>query len=159
MEYFKTYMQLETDNSEVIETISSFGMFCMDNPFKIAESVKEPTKRSWYDENGDDEYIPETGLYMSSYENEVKFGFKGSAFGANEKLKSFLEYLRKGMLKIYCEFNKIGRQHVRLKSIKQTLDRNPDSEDILIVAVTFKFNDPITDIKPIFLNEKVTKLG
>lgn len=159
MEYFKTYMQLETGNSEAIETISSFGMFCMDNPFKIAESVKEPTKRSWYDENGDDEYIPETGLYMSSYESEVKFGFKGSAFGANEKLKSFLEYLRKGMLKIYCEFNKIGRQHVRLKSIKQTLDRNPDSEDILIVAVTFKFNDPITDIKPIFSNGKVTKLG
>lgn len=159
MEYFKTYMQLETDNSKVVETISAFGMYCMDNPFKVADSVKEPTKRSWYDENGDDEYIPEEGLYMSSYENDVKFGFHGNAFAANEKLQLFLEYLRKGLLKMYCEFNQVGRQHVRLKSIKQTLDRDPGGEDILILTITFKFNDPITDIKPVFSNGKVTKLG
>ncbi len=159
MKYFKTYLQLETEGSVVIDTASSFGMYCMDNPFKTADSVKEPTKRSWYDENGDDEYIPKDGLYMSSYENDVKFGFCGSAFGANEKLKSFLEYLKKGMLKMYCEFNKVGRQHVRLKSIKQELDRDPNSEDILVITITFKFNDPITDIKPTFVNGNVTKLG
>lgn len=154
-------MQLERDDAEVIDTISSFGMYCMENPFKPCEAVKEPTKRSWNDEHGDDEYIGEEGLYMATYENEVKFGFKGTAFGANEKLKEFLEFLRKGMMKMYCEFNQLGRQHVRLKSIKPTLDRDPNDQDILIVSITFKFNDPITDIKPTMKdsNGKVTKLG
>ncbi len=160
-QYYRIYMQMEADGAEVVDTIASFGMYCMDNPFKMADAVKEPTKRSWYDEDGDDEYIPKEGLRLSSYENEVKFGFKGDAFGANEKLKSFLEYLKKGMMKMYCEFNKIGRQHVRLKSVKQTLDRNPDDADVLIVTVTFKFNDPKTDIQPLTTDTKgkVTQLG
>lgn len=154
-------MQREVDGADVVDTIASFGMYCMEDPFKMAEAVKEPTKRTWNDEHGDDEYIPKEGLYMASYENDVKFGFKGDAFGANEKLRSFLDYLRKGMMKWYCEYNRIGRQHVRIKSIKQDLYRDADNEDILIVTITFKFNDPVTDIKPTDRDSdgKITKLG
>lgn len=159
--YFRIYMQREVDGAEAIDTIASFGMYCMENPFKPCEAVKEPTKRTWNDEHGDDEYIGKDGLYMASYENDVKFGFKGNAFGANEKLKSFLEFLRKGMMMMYCEFNQVGRRHVRLKSVKQDLYRDKEDGDILIVTITFKFNDPVTDIKPITKdsNGKVTKLG
>ena len=86
---------------------------------------------------------------MAAYENEVKFLFKSNAFGANEKCKAFVDYLRtSGMIKMYCEFNKVGRRHVRLKSISPTLDRDPNNEDILTLSVTFKFNDPVTDIVP-----------
>ena len=51
---------------------------------------------------------------------------------------------------MYCEFNQIGRQHVRLKSISPDLYRYPDDEDLLTMSVTFKFNDPVTDIKPVY---------
>lgn len=158
--YYKTYLQLESDGSPVIDTVAAYGMYCMENPFIMCKDVKEPTKRTWYDEHGDDEYIPSAGLYMASYENDVKFGFHGSAFGANEKLKLFLEYLRKGMLKMYCEFNRIGRQHVRFKSVKQELVRDASSEDILVVTVTFKFNDPVTDVAPVTdTSGNITSLG
>ena len=50
---------------------------------------------------------------------------------------------------MYCDFNKIGRQHVRLKSIDPDLYRYPGSEDLLVLSITFKINDPVTDIKPI----------
>lgn len=140
---------MEKEGAEVIDTIESFGMYCMENPFKTCSDVKEPTKRTWYDEHGDDEYIPKEGLYMSSYENNVKFGFKGKAYGANEQLKAFLQYLRGGMMKMYCEFNGIGRRSVRLKNINQNLYRNAlGDEDILVVTIGFKFNDPVTDVKP-----------
>lgn len=157
--YFRIYLQKEKDGADVIDTIESFGMYCMENPFKTCSDVKDPIKRSWNDEHGDDEYIPKEGLYMASYENKVKFGFKGKAYGANEKLKAFLEYLRGGMMKMYCEFNGIGRKNVRLKSIDQTLYRNVcGDEDILTISITFKFNDPTTDVKPVKSNGKVTNL-
>ncbi len=148
-DYYRIYMQQERDGAAVKDTIASFGMYCMENPFNPCESVKDITKRSWYDEHGDDEYIGSDGLYLAAYENEVKFGFNGTAFAANKKLKDFIDYLMKGQIKMYCEFNRIGRQHVRLKSIKPTLERDPVNEDILIVKVTFKFNDPKTDIEPV----------
>lgn len=160
MDYYKIYLQKETDGAEAKETIADFGMYCMEDPFVLYSEVKDVTKRSWYDENGDDEYIPGNGLCIQSYENSVKFGFKGDEFGANEKLRSFLDYLRSGVMKMYCEFNKVGRQHVRFKSVKQTLYRDSEDGDLLIVTVVFKFNDPVTDIKPTTdVNGKVTKLS
>lgn len=157
--YFRIYLQREVDGAPVVDTIDSFGMYCMENPFKTCGDVKEPVKRTWYDEHGDDEYIPKEGLYMASYENKVKFGFNGKAYGANEKLKSFLEYLRGGMMNMYCEFNGVGRKNVRLKSVDQTLYRDVSGdEDILTISVTFKFNDPVTDVSPVKTNGKVTNL-
>ena len=114
-------MQKEGDGNEVKDSIADFGMYVSESPFKPCDSVKEPVKREWHDEHGDDEYIGKDGLYMAAYENKVKFLFKGNAFGANEKCKAFIDYLRKsGMMKMYCDFNRVGRQHVRLKSIVRT---------------------------------------
>lgn len=159
--YFRIYLQKESDGAQVMDTIADFGMYCMENPFKTCGDVKEIAKRSWNDEHGDDEYIPSEGLYMASYENKIKFGFKGDAYAANEKLKSFLEYLGGGMLKMYCEYNGIGRQHVRLKSVDQNLYREViGNVDILVLTITFKFNDPVTDIQPEYgRNEEIVNLG
>lgn len=157
--YFRIYLQKDKDGAEVVDTIESFGMYCMENPFKTCSDVKEPTKRTWNDEHGDDEYISKDGLYMASYENKVKFGFNGQAYGANEKLKAFLEYLRGGMMKMYCEFNGIGRKNVRLKSVDPKLYRDVQgNEEILTLSITFKFNDPVTDVSPVRINGKVTNL-
>ena len=117
-------MQKEGDGNEVKDSIADFGMYVSENPFKPCDSVKEPAKREWHDEHGDDEYIGKDGLYMAAYENKVKFMFHGETFGANEKCKAFIDYLRKsGMMKMYCDFNRIGRQHVRLKDIDPNLYR------------------------------------
>ena len=143
-------MQKEGDGNEVKDSIADFGMYVSESPFKPCDAVKEPIQREWHDEHGDDEYIGKDGLYMAAYENRVKCRCRGGAFGANEKCKACIDYLRKsGMMKMYCDFNRIGRQHVRLKDIDPNLYRDPDNEDLLVLYITFKFNDPVTDVKPI----------
>lgn len=148
--YFKIYLQKESDGAPVVDTIATFGMYCMENPFLPYSGVKEVVKRSWNDEHGDDEYIsPEHGLYFEAYENKIKFGFNGQAYEANKKLQAFIDYLRSGMIKMYCEFNAIGRQHVRLEKIAPTLYREVKGDvDILTIELTFKFNDPVTNLEP-----------
>ena len=105
-------MQKEGDGNEVKDSIADFGMYVSESPFKPCDSVKEPPKREWHDEHGDDEYIGKDGLYMAAYENKVKFMFHGEAFGANEKCKAFIDYIRKsGMMKMYCDFNPLEHQN------------------------------------------------
>ena len=43
-------MQKEGDGNEVKDSIADFGMYVSENPFKPCDSVKEPAKREWHDE-------------------------------------------------------------------------------------------------------------
>ena len=48
-------MQKEGDGNEVKDSIADFGMYVSESPFKPCDSVKEPPKREWHDEHGDDD--------------------------------------------------------------------------------------------------------
>lgn len=147
MDYYRIYMQQESEGAEIIDTIDSFGLYCVDIPFKIADVVKDVVSRDWHDEDGIDEYIPKDGLKMSAYDMDVKFGFKGDKFAANESISAFIDYLKSGYIKLYCNYTKIGRQHVRLVKLNDSAElvRNDDG-DILVFSVTFKVCDPLTNI-------------
>lgn len=149
MQYYKIFLQLEQDNAPVLETIEDFGFYCMDIPFTMVNKMKEPASRTWYDEHGDDEYVPSDGLYASSYEMQIKFGYKGDKFGATQALMVLLAYLRSGgLMKMYCDYTGIGRQHVRFVSIDNDAELVRDETgDLLVVKLTFKVNDPITDVE------------
>ncbi len=150
MEYFKIYMQLTSDGATVKETISDFGLYCMEVPFSVAQSAKELSTRDWYDEDGTDVYIPKDRLKMSAYDMKVKFGYRGDRFSANEKINAFLSYLKQGALKMYCDYTRIGRQNVVLSKVDDsaTLVRDDLDGDLLIFTVMFKVYDPVTDIEP-----------
>lgn len=132
------------------ESVATWGVWCKDIPFKIAEKVKEPAKRSWYDEEGDDEYIPSTGLLLEAYTMKVEFGckIKTGISDVREKVGEFLDYLRQsGMMKLYSTYTRIGRQNVRLSSISDKAWKNDqEGEEFLVFEVEFKVNDPATDI-------------
>ena len=143
----------------VCESVSTWGIFCKDIPFKIFDKVKEPAKRTWNDQHGDDEYIPSTGLYLEAYSMKVELACK--KIGSTNKYDSaavddvrakvgvFLEYLRtSGMLKIYSSHTRIGRQNVRLESVGEngTWDIDDEGNEFLIFEVTLKVNDPMTDV-------------
>lgn len=144
----------------VCESVKTWGIWCKDIPFKIIENVKEPAIRTWNDEHGDDEYIPEEGLYVSAYTMEVEFGCKvmPSLNDDNELIPSvanvrinvgaFLEYLRtSGMMNMYSSYTRIGRQNVRLQSVGSDAQWWSDEDgEFLIFKVTFKVNDPVTNI-------------
>lgn len=145
----------------VMESVSRFGVWCKDIPFKLLENVKEPARRSWPDEHGDDEYIPSGGLFLESYEMEVEFGCKllTAPVGdvevryvddVRKSVADFLEYLRSsGMMKLYSSHTRIGRQLVRLSLVdgSSTWVTDGDGKEFLVFKVKFKVNDPVTDVK------------
>ena len=148
MECYKVYIKQDKSGASVVETIEDFGLYCVDIPFKIAGDVKDIVSRDWKDENGVDEDIPAVGLKMSAYEIDVKFGYKGDKFGANEAISSLLSYLTTGYVSIYDTYTGIGRQKVRLVKLNDNADIVRDDDgDILIFSVTLKVCDPITNIK------------
>ena len=143
----------------VKESVAEWGIFCKDIPFVLFGKVKEPAKRQWPDEHGDEEYVP-SGLYLEAYTIKIEFGCKkvvgndiakygtGSAVDdVRAKVGAFLSYLRTGQFKIYSSYTRIGRQYVRLESVSDgaTWKTNGNGE-FLVFEVSLKVNDPVTDV-------------
>lgn len=138
--------------AEIIELGDRFGFYGMELPFKMANEVKEPENNEWADEDGDDEYLPEDGLKMKSFEIDIKLGYKGDKGTANDRLQRLLDYLTGRdssgpRMKIYSTYTKIGYNDVRFKSISDDAELvRDDSGDILVIKITLKVNDPVTKV-------------
>ena len=155
--FFLQLMGTDSNDAEypVCESVATWGIFCKKIPFKILDKVKEPAKRSWNDEDGDDEYIPKDGLRIEAYTMKIEFGckkmtaekFDVAVNDVREKVNTFISYLKKGHMKMYSSHTRIGRQNVRLDSVSDSAKWiTDDNEEFLIFEVTFKVNDPVTDI-------------
>lgn len=157
------YIQKSISGSTVYETVADFEMYCMDIPFIIFGEAKELPKNEWKDENGDDEYIPST-LCMESYEMTVKFAYKGTEKSANTKINAFLRYLTGidgsgAEMSMYSTYTQIGRRNIRFVKVSDDAELIRDKNgDILMFEVTFKVNDPTTNIAPVKTNGVVTSL-
>lgn len=147
MKYYKFYIQKESADAKVMELGEDFDFYETECKFYGGNAVKDPPKREWYDEDGEDEFVPDDPKYKS-FEMDIKFGYKGSQFTANEKLEKLQEYLASGTMKVYDSYNNIGRQNVRFEEIPDDAElvRDPDDGDILIITVKLKVNDPRTKI-------------
>lgn len=159
--FFLQRMGVAANNAPypVCESVATWGMFCKEIPFKLIEKVKEPAKRSWNDEHGDDEYIPSGGLKLEAYTMKVEFACKKmpaeNPFGSDAvsdvrtNVAAFLEYLRtSGLMKMYSSYTRIGRQNVRFVGVDDDADwvSEEDGTEFLVFSVNLKVNDPITDI-------------
>ena len=139
------------DNASVVDTFDSWGIVCKDFPFKLYGEAKELPSQDWKDEDGTDEYIP-SELKIASYEMDVEFVYKGEINAANRKIREFLDYLTGksdagAELAVYDTFTKIGRQRVRFVSVDDDIFyRQSEYGDVVVFSVTFKVNDPVTDI-------------
>lgn len=148
MEYYKYFVQKETDGAAVKELGADFEFFEMESKFYGGGTVKDVPKRDWYDEDGDDEFVPDEQKYKA-FEMEVKFGYKGDINTANAKLKALQDYLNGGTMKVYDSYNRIGRQNVRFESISDDAElvRSDTDGDILVITVKLKVNDPVTEVE------------
>lgn len=139
------------NDAPVVDTFDNWGIVCKDFPFKLYGEAKELSSHDWNDEDGDDEYIP-SELKIASYELDVEFVYKGAMDTANSNIEAFLDYLtgRGGTgaeLQVYDTYTKIGRQGVRYVSVDDDIFwRQEEGGDVVVFVVTFKVNDPMTDI-------------
>lgn len=148
---YAIYFKKMIDDALVVDTFDNWDIVCKDFPFKLYGEAKELPVTDWKDEDGDDEYIPKE-LKIASYEMDVEFVYKGDMNTANTKIKGFLDYLtgRGGTgaeLMVYDTYTKIGRQKVRFVSVDDDVFyRQEEGGDVVVFVVTFKVNDPVTDI-------------
>lgn len=166
MEFEKVYIQKTKSGSAVKETIADFDIYCADMPFRIFVEAKEPSKRDWMDEHGDDEYIPESGLKLKAYTIDVKFCCKGDKGTSKAKITRFVKYLT-GLdgtgaeMMMYCTWTGIGRKGIRFDKLDDNAEFVSDNDgDLLVFTISFKVNDPVSDVTPITDSKgKVVSLG
>lgn len=144
----------------VYESVRQWGVWCKSIPFTIMEKTKDPAKRSWFDEDGDDEYIPDGGLRAEAYTMKIEFGCKkmpaktveGVVIPAVEdvrqKVGAFIQYLKEsGMMNLYSSYTRIGRQNVRLESVASDAKwESKGGQEFLVFTVNLRVTDPVTDI-------------
>ena len=159
---YAIYFKKMKNDALAVDTLDSWGIVCKEFPFKLCGEAKELPSHDWKDEDGTDEYVPDK-LTMEAYELKVEFVYKDKKPNVvngvdlnknkgNENVKAFLNYLtgRDGSgaeLMVYDTYTRIGRQHVRFVSVDEDIFwRQTEGGDVFTFSVTFKVNDPVTDI-------------
>jgi len=145
-------------DQSAIDSYATYNVVLEDMP-DIPLEPKNIFTQDWYDQDGNDVYIPATLKYKAA---ECKFKFIAKNDG-NTSVKSvynsFVNYLEGKMFSFYCEYNTIGKQNVRLvkkpeeaeyfKNVKRVLNNGSFTdvtEEVLKFSLVFEINDTKTDI-------------
>jgi hypothetical protein len=153
----------QADGAATYNSAKEWNLYCSSFPFKIFGEAKAVPSRSWNDEDGDEEYIPPT-LYVQSYEIDVEFACRGNKESSYSNIMNFLKYITGrdlendsttygSTLQIQDLYTGIGRQRCRYSKMEtkgheiyDVLDDSVEEEVLTTFTLTFKVNDPVTDI-------------
>lgn len=144
---YKPFLIHKLKEGSVVRDSTEWGILVKSFPFKLRPDVKEPAKRDWKDQNGDDEFIPSNAVFKA-YTMDVDFLFIGDSGTGNQKIGEFIDYLTAdGEFSVYDTYTKIGRTHVRYISMKEdAFKRRDQGRDFISFSISFKVNDPVTQI-------------
>lgn len=155
-------------SASTVNSYTQWGIVCAKVPFKAGGTTKELPNRKWYDEHGDDTYIPNS-LMLEGYDVEFEFAYAGKELHSNPfnlslartNITNFKKWLTGNgtgnsgaELKIYSPYSTIGRQGCYLKEISNEepslqLRQEGSSlyhENVVTFKVKFRVTDPMTDI-------------
>lgn len=135
-----------------VHSLSNWGIVATSLPFKIVGEMKDIPKNDWFDEDGDDEYIPDTPVYKA-YEMDAKFFIEASSMPSLiESIRGFIQYIAAGgSFSIYNPNTGIGRQNIRYVSYSDEAKYNKvgtsdGTKYMCEFSLKLKVNDPNTNI-------------
>lgn len=129
----------------ITDVYAQWGIVVIDFPYlMINAKPKNIATKTYFDEQGDYEYIPDEITYHPQ-EFTIKFAYKGAKNAANAAIASFLNYIV-GEISLYSEFAKIGRQKCRVIQIEDGSKLFRANKDVAEFSVRFKSNDPVNNI-------------
>lgn len=139
-----------------IETRYSNKIVLLDMPNNIALKPKNIYSHSWLDENGDDEYLPQT-IYYEPVIVAMKFGARvdnSSSTGTlRATVKQFLDAIIGKTFSFYAPNQGIGRGECRVESLGEDAQYHnlpiaggSSYEEELVFTVNVKINDPYTPV-------------
>ena len=137
-ELLSTYIQRGTTPKK--DLFSSWGILLKTAKLINIPKLKEPHKRSWLDEQGDDEYLPEEPTFQA-YTVNVEFAYIGAKDTFQNQLRSFCNYLQGGEFNFFDVHYKSGIR-CRYDSYDETYKQRINS-DIFIFTIVFKVNQPL----------------
>lgn len=173
MAYEKLLIQQQTYDGttysnvgDVVDTYEKFGVVCQEFPFKYLPETKDLPKRDWYDEHGEDVYIPTDGLKFKAYDLEAKFLYVGTEKNMTSELKKFTDFVcgrsnivsdvtisgnnatRDVMLKVYDEYTKTGRRGIYVLSVDNELFffNDVSIDAIAQFKIKFRVTDPVYEV-------------
>lgn len=160
-------------DATTVNSFTQWGIVCIKVPFVAGGETKELPTNDWYDEHGEDTYIP-AKLMLKAYDAEFELAYAGKELASNPfdldlaftQITAFKKWLTGhddptnhpdgtgADLKIYSPFSTIGRQNCYLKEISdeephvQTREDNGNlyHENVVTFKVTFRVCDPMTNI-------------
>lgn len=143
-----------TNVGSVVDSYTAYKVVCQECPFKVLPETKEPAKRDWNDEDGEDTYIPSDGLKAKAYDMEVKFLYVGKEADMASDLKAFITFINgrntggSSLLAIYDEYTQTGRRGVYVQNVDNDLFyyNDTDTDAIAQFKVKFRVTDPVTNI-------------
>ena len=91
-EYKRLLIKQNYSGSQVIDTLEQFNVACQEFPYKNLPEIKDLPKRDWPDENGEDVYIPSSGLRFKAYDIDVKMLYVGTESNMSTQIKSFIDF-------------------------------------------------------------------
>ena len=113
-------------------------------PFDLYPEMKEVPKNDWFDENGDEEYLPDTPVFKA-YESDIEFLYEGATNSGITNVWNFINYLAtNGFNKIYDTYTGIGKQGVRYQKVVDAKLYRNETREYIVFKITLKFNDPLT---------------
>lgn len=141
------------ESAKVFDTMETWNIGCLEIPFIPIGKAKELPVTEWSDEDGDDEYIPDT-IPIEAYEIEISLACVCNAGEAYSKIMSFFNYITGrdeanpgGELIIYDTNTGIGRKGVRYSEYgDDAYKMNQGGQDTILFTVKFKVNDPVTQM-------------
>lgn len=163
---YNTYIQqIKTTNGttyskgSVVDILAKFKIACQEFPFQKHPKHKELATNDWYDEHGQEVYVPDT-LPMSHYDIEATFMYKGSETDIRNDISDFIDFLqgrKKGAnadtvqsarLAIYNDYVGFGRKDVVVAEVSNSLFYIQDSAVDALAQFKVKFTvyDPITEV-------------
>ena len=152
-DYAPFYIQRDIDSSAVnIQTV--YGVTVMVHEYPSKRKVKQPYKKDWKDQHGDDEYTAQ--LFYEAFTLNLKcviFTMESDSDTARAELKAqvrnFQNAIAQGEFKIYDDWTKYGFQKVRVdefREIGQGDFASWNGRCRLIFNLVLKVNDPITNM-------------
>lgn len=137
--------QKQSDTSGTVRSCDEWNIMPSGIDKILMPEMKELASNDWLDEDGDDEYIPDTPKFKG-FELTVTFIYKGD--DPKTDITGFFQYLTQGgAFSIYDEHSGYGRTNVRYMKYNPTAYHvNDNGQDGVVFEITFKVNDPITTI-------------
>lgn len=142
------------------DTFNKYGLFIKHAPYKAFPQIKNLVTQDWPDENGEDVWLPKTGIVNKAYDFDVEFIYFADDGMATENIRAFANEIKGKWLQIYDTYTKMGRRGVYVSEFdadppfKRRKINIPHIEDgikhefldYVSFKVKFRVNDPNTNV-------------